>query len=107
MLSSMLAVSRPAFSESALSDSGSLSGFDPPPPRFPHTRAQLSAIARQYKLPDSYDSDAEGDDVPRVSAPLVARVVVLLDQEHEDEVKSLLKDTFGHIDDEAVSLCLI
>ncbi|KAH9852074.1 hypothetical protein C2E23DRAFT_827414 [Lenzites betulinus] len=61
-------------------------------PRFPHTRAQLSAIARQYK-PDTY-VDSDGD-AAAISTSFVARVVGLLDGEREDEVKSLLKDTFG------------
>lgn len=85
---------RPTSSLSSFSDSGSVhndhdhSGI----PRFPHTRAQLAAIARQYK-PDGY-GDAEGD-VSAVSSSFVGRVVGLLDGEREDDVKSLLKDTFG------------
>ncbi|EGN92263.1 hypothetical protein SERLA73DRAFT_173022 [Serpula lacrymans var. lacrymans S7.3] len=63
--------------------------------RFPHTRAQLSSIARQHKPLEGYDSDAEGDDTTRVSSSLVNKVVALLDGEHEDELKALLKDAFG------------
>lgn len=83
-------------------DPGSLSdsGLDPVP-RFPHTRAQLSAIARQNKPLDNYDSDAEGEEYNRVSSSLVSRVVALLVDEHEDELKVLLKSTYG-MDEETV-----
>ncbi|CCM00379.1 uncharacterized protein FIBRA_02409 [Fibroporia radiculosa] len=69
------------------------------PPKFPHTRAQLSAIARQYKPSDAYDGDPDGDD-PRVDANLVGRVSALLDGEQEDELKKLLQESFGAIDEE-------
>lgn len=75
------------------------------PPRFPHTRAQLSAIARQYRPADStYDEDYDGDEASTVTSALVARVASLLDSEHEDELKGLLKVTFGSsIDDDEAS----
>ncbi|KAJ3497206.1 hypothetical protein NLJ89_g10379 [Agrocybe chaxingu] len=63
--------------------------------KFPHTRAQLSAIARQYKPLENYDSDAENDDYNRVPQSLVNEVVSLLVDEKEDELKTLLKTTFG------------
>lgn len=73
------------------------------PPRFPHTRAQLTAIARQYRPLDTYDDD-ENDDNSPVTSTMVARVASLLDAEHEDELKRLLKDTFGPaMDDDEVS----
>ncbi|KAI0044514.1 hypothetical protein FA95DRAFT_1544950 [Auriscalpium vulgare] len=102
MLSSMLAVPRPVSDSGSISDSGSLSGHDSAvhSPRFPHTRAQLSAIARQYKPADSYDSDAEGDDYSRVTSSFVAKVVALLDREHEDELKELLKAHYAGIDED-------
>ncbi|KAI0065625.1 hypothetical protein BV25DRAFT_1822112 [Artomyces pyxidatus] len=100
MLSSMLAVPRPPVSESgSMSDSGSVSGQDSAP-RFPHTRAQLSAIARQHKPADSYDSDMEGDDYNRVTSSFVAKVANLLDQEREEELKTLLRASYSGIDDE-------
>lgn len=80
-------------------DYGSDSGQDSAIPRFPHTRAQLSAIARLYKPANNYDSDAEGDEFSRVSSDVVGKVVSLLDEEDEDELKSLLKDTYG-VDEE-------
>ncbi|KAI0820379.1 hypothetical protein BC628DRAFT_1330520 [Trametes gibbosa] len=85
---------RPTSSLSSISDSVSIhSDHDHSgTPRFPHTRAQLSAIARQYK-PDAY-GDTDGD-AAAISASFVGRVVGMLDGEREDEVKSLLKDTFG------------
>lgn len=44
--------------------------------KFPHTRAQLSAIARQHKPTDNYDSDAENDDYNRVSSSQIGRAHV-------------------------------
>jgi hypothetical protein len=80
-----------------LSDTGSLSGYDSASsmPKFPHTRAQLSAIARQHKPLDNYDSDADGEDFSRVSSSLVNKVVALLVDEQEDELKALLKEVYG------------
>ncbi|KAF4593252.1 hypothetical protein EYR38_008966 [Pleurotus pulmonarius] len=69
--------------------------------KFPHTKAQLSLIARQSKSSDNYDSDAEGDDQNRVSSNLASKVVFYLDNELEDDLKKLLKDSFG-LDDETL-----
>ncbi|KZT09906.1 uncharacterized protein LAESUDRAFT_694399 [Laetiporus sulphureus 93-53] len=81
-------------------------GHDGPAPsghKFPHTRAQLSAIARQYKTGlESNDADPDADD-PRVDSALVGKVTALLNSEREDDLKQLLKDTFGSIDEEEVS----
>lgn len=95
---------RPTSSLSNLSDSVALhSDHDHAgQPRFPHTRAQLAAIARLYK-PDAFTGDAEGDQ-NSISSSLVARVVGLLDSEREDELKMLLKDMFGPISDDEVRL---
>ncbi|KAH9840126.1 uncharacterized protein C8Q71DRAFT_745921 [Rhodofomes roseus] len=85
---------------SNLSEAGSFTGQDlSAPPKFPHTRAQLSAIARQYRSADTFEGDPDGDD-PRVNSLLVGKVVVLLSSEREDDLKTLLKDTFGPIDEE-------
>ncbi|KAJ3568150.1 hypothetical protein NP233_g5909 [Leucocoprinus birnbaumii] len=70
--------------------------------KFPHTRAQLSAIARQYKPGDAYETEADVDDLNRVPSSLVNKVVSLLVDEKEDELKALLKETYG-LDDETVS----
>ena len=69
--------------------------------RFPHTRAQLLHLAKQLKpLPsDVYDLDA--DDDPRVTSEFVDQVVTLLRAEQEDELKDLLKQSYG-IDDDMV-----
>ena len=98
-----IALLRSKSSFSSLSDSASLhnEADQHAPPRFPHTRAQLAAIARLYK-PDAFLGDADGDH--SISSSLVARVVGLLDAEREDELKSLLKDMFGPISDEEVRL---
>ncbi|KAI1796551.1 hypothetical protein LXA43DRAFT_986007 [Ganoderma leucocontextum] len=83
----------------SLSDSASLHNDSDPsaPPRFPHTHAQLAAIARLYK-PDAFVGDPDGDQ--NISSSLVARVVGLLDSEREDELKGLLKDMFGPISED-------
>lgn len=70
--------------------------------RFPHTRAQLSAIIRQHRSPlEGYDVD-DGDDSNRVSTALVNRVASLLADEQEDVLKGLLKSECG-VDDDMVS----
>lgn len=72
------------------------------PPRFPHTRAQLTAIARQYRPLDNYEDDYEGGSAS-ISSALVARVATLLDAEREEDLKNLIRDSFGpSIDDEEV-----
>src|SRR6266403_1398375 len=103
MLSSLLAVPRPIPEPSNISDSPSPHDSLPSPAstHFPHTRAQLSAIARLYKPADCGDSDTDPDD-SRVSASLVAKVAILLDHEHEDELKALLRASFSGIDDDMV-----
>lgn len=74
--------------------------------KFPHTRAQLAAFSRQYKASDSYESDAEGaDELSKVPSAFVNRVVSLLVDEREDELKELLKDTYG-IDDQTVCILI-
>jgi hypothetical protein len=68
-------------------------------PKFPHTRAQLSLIARQHKPLDGIDGDVDGDDFSRVSPTLVSRVVSLLVEEQEDELKAFLKKIYNMDDD--------
>lgn len=103
MLSSLLAVPHPIPEPGNVSDSASAHESVPTPAstRFPHTRAQIFAIARLYKPADSGDNDVEPDD-SRVSSSLVAKVASLLDHEHEDELKALLKASFAGIDDDMV-----
>ena len=100
MLSSLLAVPCPIPEPSNIPDSPSPHESLPSPgsTHFPHTRAQLSAIARLYKPADNGDNDAD------VSANLVAKVASLLDREHEDELKALLRASYSGIDDEMVRL---
>jgi hypothetical protein len=71
--------------------------------RLPHShlRAQLGCIHRQYKPLDSYGIERETDDSGRVSPSFVQQVVTLLEEEHEDELKTLLQHTYA-MDDEAV-----
>jgi hypothetical protein len=102
MLSSLLAVPSPIPEPGIISDSVPHESLPTPTStHFPHTRAQLTAIARLYKPADSVDSDAEPDD-SRVSSSLVAKVASLLDHEHEDELKALLRASFAGIDDNMV-----
>ncbi|KAF8519676.1 hypothetical protein JB92DRAFT_2710305 [Gautieria morchelliformis] len=65
--------------------------------KYPHTRAILTAIAASVKLPDSegLDADQDGDDGQRISPALVSRVVTLLQEEKEDELKDHLKQAFS------------
>lgn len=97
-------LSLPAFDSSDLSVSGLTSELSAPT-KFPHTRAQLSAIARQHRSTDSYENENELEDHSRVDSTYVAKVVGLLDEEHEDELKSLLKETYN-VDDETVRIAL-
>ncbi|KAF8661374.1 hypothetical protein AX16_001467 [Volvariella volvacea WC 439] len=62
--------------------------------KFPHTRAQLLALSRQYKPLDSIDNDPDGDEMSRLPSSLVNEVVSLIADEKEDELKTLLKQTF-------------
>ncbi|KAF9221418.1 hypothetical protein BS17DRAFT_785354 [Gyrodon lividus] len=67
--------------------------------RFPHTRAQLSAIVRQHRSPlEGHDAD-DGDDSSRVNTFWVNKVASLLANEQEDELKGLLKTECGVDDD--------
>jgi hypothetical protein len=97
-------LSLPCFDSGDVSDTGSAaSELSAPATKFPHTRAQLAAIARQHRPVDGYENDAEAEDHGRVDSSYVTKVVSLLDEEHEDELKSLLKGTYS-VDDEMVSL---
>lgn len=81
----------------------SLADLETSAPKFPHTRAQLAAIARLHK-PDSFTGDPEGGELSSANSSLVARVVNLLDDEREDELKGLLRETFGPIGSEEVRI---
>ncbi|KAG6812823.1 hypothetical protein H0H92_016092 [Tricholoma furcatifolium] len=72
-----------------------------PMPKFPHTRAQLSAIARQHKPLETYDNTADPEEFNRVSSSFVNRVVAMLVEEEEEGLKDLLKSTYG-MDEETV-----
>jgi len=89
--------------------------------KYPHTRAQLSYIARQYKpsvytFPGFETSDnGDADNLHSneaelngnrqgVSQALVKEVVSLLGEEKDEELKTLLKESYG-MDDDSVSSC--
>ncbi|KAL0060888.1 hypothetical protein AAF712_012352 [Marasmius tenuissimus] len=71
--------------------------------KFPHTRAQLASFARQQKSSnDSHDSDADPiEDLNGVSSTLANKVIALLVDEREEELKKLLKETYS-FDDQQV-----
>ncbi|CAK5273876.1 unnamed protein product [Mycena citricolor] len=74
---------------------------------FPHTRAQLVSIARQYKpIPSDAFDEALDDDVTRVPTELVDQVITCLRDEQEDSLKSLLKTAYG-MDDEMVEQAVL
>lgn len=101
-------LSLPSFDSGDLSDAGSVaSEFSGLATKFPHTRAQLAAIGRQHRPSvDNYENDVEPEDHGRVDSSYVTKVVGLLDEEREDELKSLLKDTYS-VDDETVSCSIL
>ena len=83
------------------SDAGGDS-FNDSGPRFPHVRALLSAMARQHRAAgDSYDSEGEGEG--QVPSGFVSRVVGMLDEEHEEELKQMLKEHYPSLEDDVVS----
>ena len=68
----------------------------------PHLRAQLGSIHRQFKTLENHELDTNVDDaVNRISLSFVQQVVRLLENEHEDELKALLQETYA-MDDETV-----
>ncbi|PFH45911.1 hypothetical protein AMATHDRAFT_88609 [Amanita thiersii Skay4041] len=67
--------------------------------KFPHTRAQLVAIARQYKPLDNGESCVDGEDSKCVPHYILQRVIAMLADENEDDLKVLLKETFSMDDD--------
>ena len=67
--------------------------------RFPHIRAQLSAIYRQHKGP--LEGCEDDDESTGITTTLVTKAAALLGDEREDELKVLLKTSFG-VDDDMV-----
>ncbi|KZV78494.1 hypothetical protein EXIGLDRAFT_737601, partial [Exidia glandulosa HHB12029] len=78
-------------------------------PKFQHTRALLANIARDNEgpqpdvlvTPGDGDTD-DGDGLQSVSSSVVAQVSSLLREEKEEELKTLLRDSFGVPDDDEV-----
>ncbi|KAF8517959.1 hypothetical protein BU17DRAFT_49347 [Hysterangium stoloniferum] len=62
--------------------------------KYPHTRAILVAIAASVN-PNSADTDQDGDEAHRISPALLSRVVSLLQEEKEEELKEQLKAAFS------------
>jgi len=70
----------------------------------PHLRAQLGSIHRQCKPLENSETETDVDDaINRVSPSFVHRVVGLLENEHEEELKALLQETYG-MDNDRVSV---
>src|ERR1700729_1230025 len=97
-------LSLPGFDPTDLSESSS--ELSAPATKFPHTRAQLAAIARQHRPADTCEHDVEPEDHGRIDSSYVTKVVGLLDEDNEDELKLLLKDTYN-VDDDTVSSCVL
>ena len=84
--------------------SDTTSATNPATSKFPHTRAQLAAIARQRKpVADNIEPETDSEELNRIPTSLVNKVVSLLVDENEDELKALLKETFD-VDHETVSI---
>lgn len=79
----------------------STTDYSQPPQRFPHIRAQLAAIARQHK--ESGEIELDDETGARIPSEFVHKVVEALDSEHEDQLKSLLIETYPSMDREFVS----
>jgi hypothetical protein len=70
---------------------------------FPHLRAVLAQLSRQYRTPNDID---DGTDDGRVDPALVSKVFTLLDEEQEEALQALLKEAFDIGDsDEVLSTC--
>lgn len=72
-------------------------------PKFPHTRAQLTAIARQCRPLGTYEPD---EDLKLVSSALLQSVVSLLVDENEDDLRALLRNSFAIDEDMVGASCL-
>lgn len=75
--------------------------YSQPPQRFPHIRAQLAAIARQHK--ESSEIELDDETGARIPSEFVHKVVESLDNEREDQLKTLLTGTYPSMDSESVS----
>jgi hypothetical protein len=79
--------------------------------KYAHTRAFISHLAREYPGEGSYDpndtgNDGEGGGNPKANAALVKKVVRLLEEEDEDGLKLLIKQTFS-IDESVSRICWV
>ena len=77
------------------------SDYPQPPQRFPHIRAQLAAIARQHK--ESGEIELDDETGAQIPSEFLHKVVVSLENEREDELKTLLAGTHPTMDSESVS----
>jgi hypothetical protein len=71
-----------------------------PPPRFPHVRAALNALAKQHKPLETDDDEV---DHSRVSNDLLNQIAALLEEEDDEGLQTALKETFGVPSDEVSS----
>lgn len=79
----------------------STTDYSLPPQRFPHIRAQLAAIARQHK--ESGEIELDDETGARIPSEFLHKVVESLENEREDELKTLLTETHPTMDSESVS----
>lgn len=77
-----------------------LGGPDTPQTRFPHVRATLAAIVKQYKPTDL--DDPNGDELARNNPALVNKVVTLLGDEDEEGIQKVLKENYAIADNDEV-----
>lgn len=71
--------------------------FTPPPEKFPHTRGLLAAIWRDNKPGEALLEAGPGTD--SVDANLLTKATLCLEHEQGEELKVLLKESFGSPDD--------
>ncbi|KDQ19151.1 hypothetical protein BOTBODRAFT_103526 [Botryobasidium botryosum FD-172 SS1] len=85
-----------------------------PASKFLHIRAFLSSLAKEYGRTDipgipleNEGADTGDDGDLGKDKDITRRVVALLEEENEDELRDLLKESFGISDDSALDQCVL
>jgi hypothetical protein len=71
-----------------------------PPPRYPHVRATLNALAKIHKPLEHDSDDDELADHTRVTTDSLTVFTGLLEEENDEGLQTALKDMFGVPEDE-------